>query len=300
MSKRAIVFGAGGAVGEAISRALLSRGWRVTASMYSERHEVAERLSRDGAEVRRDDLDVEGDWVAVAAASDALIFTTHLALTTYALRRITVTTQRIVAFSSNNVAIHPDSAFYAELADAERSLRARHPGSAIIRPTLIYGDPRLPTLTRVMRMARSWPVLPLPGSGRALLQPVFHEDLGAAAAWLADAQSSGTYAVGGPDSVTMYNLYREIIRAGGAKTRIHRIPAWVLRAAAPVLTGLKLYSKDQISRVDRDRLALVQTPLPAEIVARTSLREGLARLAAALGREELTKSSPAGAAEGRR
>lgn len=270
-------------MGEAIAHALIADGWRVTASMHTDRPDVAERLKRAGAEVRRDDLDAaEGEWAAAAAGKDALIFTTLLERTNFALSRMQAATQRIVVFSSNNVAIHPDSAFYAQMEADERSLRARHPGAAIIRPTLIYGDPRLPTLARVMRMARSWPFVPMPGSGRALLQPVFHEDLGRAAAWLAGEDCAGTYVVGGPDSVKMRDLYREVIRASGRRARIQSIPGWVLRLAEPALTGLGLYSKDQVSRVDRDRQVVKQTPLPSQIVAKTSLREGLQRLAGAM------------------
>lgn len=277
------MFGAGGAVGEAAAHALIASGWQVTASLRTKREDAAERLVRDGATVRYDDLEEPGCWPDAAATCDAIIFTTHLDLTNFALARIPAAGQRIVAFSSNNVAIQPEAKSYAELAGAERSLRARHPGSAIIRPTLIYGDPRLPTLTRLMRMARALPFVPMPGTGLALVQPVFHEDLGRAAAWLAGATGEGTYAIGGPDSVTMRGLYRAIIRAAGSKARIASVPKTLLRWGAPILTLLNLYSSEQTVRVDRDRLAVKQTPLPPEIVAKVGLREGLAHLAAALG-----------------
>jgi nucleoside-diphosphate-sugar epimerase len=206
-----------------------------------------------------------------------------LSLTNFALDRIPVASQRIVVFSSNNVAIQPEAATYVELAAAERSLRTRHPDAAIIRPTLIYGDPRLPTLTRLMLAAQRWPFLPMPGPGRALLQPIFHEDLGRAAAWLADATGPGTYAIGGPDSVTMRSLYRAVIKACGGKARAVSIPLIALRLGSPLLSVLNLYSHEQTLRAARDRLVVQQTPLPPEIRAKVDLREGLSRLATALG-----------------
>lgn len=283
MSKAAIVFGAGGAVGEAAAHALIARGWRVIASLRTKREDAARRLAESGATVRYDDLEEQGDWGAAAAQCDAILFTTHLTLTTFALDRIPVATQRIVVFSSNNVAIQPEAPSYVDLAAAERSLRARHPDAAIIRPTLIYGDPRLPTLTRLMRAARRWPFLPMPGAGRALLQPIFHEDLGRAAAWLADTTGPGTYAIGGPDSVTMRSLYRAVIKASGSKARVLPIPLLLLRLFSPVLALLNLYSQEQTLRAARDRLVVQQTPLPPEIRAKVDLREGLSRLATALG-----------------
>jgi uncharacterized protein YbjT (DUF2867 family) len=282
VSKRVLVFGAGGAVGEAAAHALAARGWRVTGSMRTAHDDVATRLKQSGVEVRFDDLDAEGDWAAAASQCDALVFATHLTLCIRALQRLGLGARRVVAFSSNNVAVQPKAAAYAELGEAEQTLRVLYPGAAILRPTLIYGDPRLPTITRLMRMARKWPMLPLPGAGNALVQPVFHEDLGRAAAWLADAEGGGTYALGGPDAVTMRALYRYVTRAVDSRAGIVSIPISLLRVAGPVLAALKLYSADQALRADRDRLAAQQTPLPAEIVPKVGLKEGLARLAAAL------------------
>ncbi len=282
MNKSAIIFGAGGAVGEATAHALIARGWDVIASVHTKREDVVARLTETGATVRYDDLDTPGDWIGIANGCDAIVFATHLRLTNFVLDRLAVAPRRIVAFSSNNIAIQPDAAAYAELAVAERSLRARHPGAAIIRPTLIYGDPRLPTLTRLMRMARTWPILPLPGSGGALVQPVFYGDLGRAAAWLAGSADAGTYAIGGPDAVTMRALYRGVIRAARSKARITTIPTPLLRLGGPVLAMLGLYSNDQTLRADRDRLPARQTPAPPEIAAKVGLKEGLARLAEAL------------------
>lgn len=284
MSKHAIVFGAGGAVGEATAHALIAAGWRVTASLRTPRAEVEARLAESGATVRRDDLESSDGWKEPASSAQAGVFATHLSLTNATLERMETAPSRIVAFSSNNVAIHPEATPYSALASAERVLRARFPSAAIIRPTMIYGDPRLATLTRLVRMARDWPVLPLPGRGGALIQPVFYEDLGRAAAWLASSDASGVYAIGGPDVVTMRALYRAILRVARSKARIITIPSWLLRLIGPVLAPLTLYSGVQALRADRDRLAAAQTPLPREIAPRVGLNEGLAQLADAVGR----------------
>lgn len=283
MRRKAIVFGAGGAVGEATAHALIADGWSVVASVHTHRPDAEARLAESGASIRHDDLEQDGDWIEEAAACEAAVFATHLALTNDALGCMERPPQRLIAFSSNNVAIQPEAPAYAHLAAAERVFRARHPGGAIIRPTMIYGDPRLPTLTRLMRMARKWPLLPLPGAGNALIQPVFYEDLGRAAAWLAGSEAAGVYAIGGPDAVTMRALYRGVLRAARSRSHIVTIPPVLLRAGGPVLKAMKLYSSDQALRADRDRLPAAQTPLPREIVAKIGLKEGLARLAQALG-----------------
>jgi NADH dehydrogenase len=168
------------------------------------------------------------------------------------------------------------------MAAAEQRLRAHFPQAAIVRPTLIYGDPRLPTLTRLMRMARRSPLLPLPGSGRARVQPVFHADLGDLAAGLARPDApSGVFAAGGPDIVTMRELYAAVAAAADAKPLIAPLPRLALSFAA----ALDLLSDEQAARAEYDRVAIVQDALPAGLAPRTGLREGLARLFSALAAE---------------
>jgi uncharacterized protein YbjT (DUF2867 family) len=280
VSKTALVVGAGGAVGEAAALELAARGWRVTASMHTPRTEATARLEAAGAAVALHDLERADDWAE--QRYDAVVFAARLDLAVRALERADIGAARIVAFSSNNVAVHPEAPTYRALAEAEAKLRARFPDAAIVRPTMIYGDPRLATLTRLMALARKIPVLPLPGSGRARVQPVFHEDLGRVAAGLAVGVAPGIYAVGGPDIVSMRALFEAAARAAGARCMIAPIPAPLLRLAAPLLSFAG-FSGDQVQRAERDRLAVEATPLPAELAPRVGLEAGLARLAAAMG-----------------
>lgn len=282
MSRTALVVGAGGAVGEAAIVALAAQGWRVVASMRTRRDDVAARLARQGASLAFHDLRRDRDWTYAADACDALVFATHLEIAVRALEGARIGAPRIVALSSNNVAIHPEAETYRKLAAAEQKLRARFPTAAIIRPTLIYGDPRLPTLTKLVRMARTSAFLPLPGAGRARVQPVFHEDLGRLAAGLAETNEPGVYAAGGAEIVTMRELYDAVIGAAGGRARVLAVPRTLLRIGAPLLGALKLYSVEQAARADHDRLAAQQTPLPPHLAPRVGLREGLARLVAAM------------------
>ena len=269
MTRTAFVAGAGGAVGEAAALELARNGWRVVASMRTRRENVVARLEAAGARVVFHDLPGDGGWVRDAAGCEALVFTTHLSITLAALDAAP-DVGRIVVFSSNNVAADADAPSYRELAQTEAAVRARFANAAIIRPTLIYGDAWLVTVTRLMRLARRLPVLPAPGSGRALVQPVFHGDLGALAAGLAESDApSGVFAAGGPDVVTMRNLYRQAAKAAGAR-------ALVLPTPANVLAALKLISPEQAARAEVDRSAIVQDSLPSALIPRTPLTIGLA------------------------
>lgn len=288
MTQSALVFGAGGPVGEAAAAALARAGWRVTASMRRRDQAAVMRLQALGAAVAFHELPRDTAWARAAEGCGAVVFTTHLEVTAAALEGMTFA-GRVVAFSSNNVAADADAPSYRALAAAEQRVRARFPEAAIVRPTLIYGEPRLPTLARLMRLARRSPVLPLPGSGRARVQPVFHADLGDLAAGLARPDASGgVFAVGGPDIVTMRELYAAVAAATGARPLIVPLPRFALSFAA----ALHLISDEQAARAEHDRVAIARDALPPELAPRTGLREGLARLFSVLEAED---EAPGGA-----
>ncbi|MDZ4690991.1 hypothetical protein [Terricaulis sp.] len=279
MTRSAFVVGAGGAVGEATALALLADGWRVVASMRTKREKVEERLGAAGATIAYSTLGAGEDWRGEALECDALVFVTNLNLTRIALEGVPHD-RRIVVFSSNNVAADADAPSYRALAEHEAALWARFSNLAIVRPTLIYGDPRLVTITRLLRMAQTYPVLPLPGSGKARVQPVFHGDLGRLAAGLTNIDApSGVFAVGGPDVVTMRAFYQMIAACVGRSRLIVPMPGFALKLAQ----AAGVASEEQVKRAERDRVAVAQDDLPEALSPRTSLREGLALHFSAMG-----------------
>lgn len=281
MSNAAVVAGAAGAVGEACALALKSKGWRVVGTLRRDRAGAAARLRAAGVELMQLDVCETHALGALTRDADALVFTPNLQLLIPTLPLIGA--KHIIALSSNNVAIAPDTPVYRDLAVAESALRITRPDALILRPTMIYGDPRLETVTRLMRLARRWPVMPLPGSGRALVQPVFHGDLGAMAASLVVDRPNGgrTFAVGGPDIVSFAILYAQIAQAAGARTLQLPIPLWALRGAARLGVRIPL-DASQLGRAEADRRVVVQDELPTSLVPSTPLSAGLAFLARAL------------------
>lgn len=276
---RVLVVGASGAVGEAIAAACLDEGATVRAAMRRRNEAAITRLTTRGAEIF--DLDLE-DRAAIAralAGMDAAVFAPALTKSAPAAPFLAKAGVRHAVFiSSNNVAVDAQNPIYRALAQAEREVRAAAPFATIVRPTLIYGDPRLPAVPRLMALARRWRVAPVPGSGAALQQPVFVEDLAraCAGALLADAGQGKTFAVGGPEIMTARAMYARIARAGGVWPWVVAIPTPLLRAVG-ALVKLPLDAA-QLARAGRDKRAHEVDPLPPAWRPATPFEDGLRAL----------------------
>jgi uncharacterized protein YbjT (DUF2867 family) len=132
---------------------------------------------------------------------------------------------------------------------AEETIRSTSLGWTILRPTMIYGAPGDRNLCRLLallaRAARAprpggLPlILPVPGGGARLQQPVHVEDVASAvlsaverpAAW------SRCYDIAGPESLT----FAELLRASGAAIgcRVRPLPL----PLAPVITLTRWYER---------------------------------------------------------
>ena len=103
-------------------------------------------------------------------------------------------------------------------ADAKRAAEALLAGSTldwtVLRPSMIYGRPGDRNLERLLRWLARVPLVPLPGAGEVLQQPVHVDDLVAAilAALARPEASRRAYDVGGPEALPL----RGIVGAGAA------------------------------------------------------------------------------------
>ena len=89
--------------------------------------------------------------------------------------------RRSVFFSSTALFTRLPAASKAVRLASEDRVRSLGKGFTIVRPTMIYGDAGDRNLSRLVRFVARSPVVPLPGGGRALVQPVHVDDLGRAA-----------------------------------------------------------------------------------------------------------------------
>jgi NADH dehydrogenase len=124
--------------------------------------------------------------------------------------------------------------------EAEQAIRGSGLDWSIVRSCWAYG-PRDTALNRILHYSDHLPFVPIFGSGKELVTPVFVEDIGRLLTLMvADPENSRdtTLALGGPDTVTVEGLLRLALQVMGRRRPVLRIPRALGRSAAALLQYL--------------------------------------------------------------
>lgn len=232
---RDAVTGAGGFTGRYIARRLIDAGHQV---LNLSRHVPADPILRDqvasaafnfdrpaalAESLRGVDTLYNTYWIRFARGSttfDRAVANT--ATLVDAARAAGI--RRIVHLSVVNAPDAPDIPYFAAKARAEQLVLDSGISSAIIRPTLTYGDDD----TLVNNLAwtlRRFPVFGMPGSGRCSLQPVFVDDVAELAVRMGRGITNVTVDAAGPEVFSLREFV-EVIRASvGSRSMVMPMPA---------------------------------------------------------------------------
>ena len=110
--------------------------------------------------------------------------------------------------------------------DAEQQIRESGLKWTILRPTMIYGAPGDRNLSRLLTLLTRAPVLPVPGGGRHLQQPVHVADVAGAVLSAVERPASAeiTYDIAGPEPLSFAELLRACAQAVGSRARFVPVP----------------------------------------------------------------------------
>jgi uncharacterized protein YbjT (DUF2867 family) len=162
---------------------------------------------------------------------------------------------------------------------AEEIVRASGIPYTILRPSLIYGPGDQFTL-RLSEMIRLSPFLPVIGSGKSKIQPIFIDDVSMCIlkAVTSDCCFNEIYELGGPDQLTYEEVTVAIAEAMGVKRPTVHLPLFFMKAAAavfetvlpkpPVTTG-------QLIMLQEDTVCSMRDIRDAFGIEPTGFREGL-------------------------
>ncbi|MCB9766476.1 MAG: NAD(P)-dependent oxidoreductase [Alphaproteobacteria bacterium] len=168
---------------------------------------------------------------------------------------------RPVLYGSSTCVHWPSDTGYARgRREDEARLAASGLPWAAVRPSAPYGPPLIghrPTHPESFHTLAKWvqtrPVVPIPGRGRALRQPVHVDDLSDAMLALLERGLPGAaFDVGGADALSFRQIVEAIAAAAGRRTRIAPIPLGLLAIAGRVLPDLE---PALLSAADTDDIA---------------------------------------------
>lgn len=161
----------------------------------------------------------------------------------------------LVHISAIGADVASESVYGRTKGQGELAVREAFPDTTIIRPSVVFG-PEDGLTNRLASMARL-PVLPVVAAERRF-QPVYVKDLAAAIAIAAlDTRSHGgkTYEIGGPQVMTMEDIYSVSARSAGREPELVDLPNFAsgFLSMFGFLPGAPL-TRDQWKMLQRDNV----------------------------------------------
>jgi uncharacterized protein YbjT (DUF2867 family) len=172
--------------------------------------------------------------------------------------------------------------------DAEQRIRESGLKWTILRPTMIYGAPEDRNLSRLLTLLPRIPLLPVPGGGRQLQQPVHVADVADAVLTAVErpAAAGRSYDVAGPQPLSFAELLRACVRAVGGRTRLVPVPLAPLVAAAlgyELLSACPRIRAEQLRRLAEDKVFAIDMAARDLGYAPRPFADGIIAEARALG-----------------
>jgi NADH dehydrogenase len=146
---------------------------------------------------------------------------------------------RMVHVSAIGADAASKSAYARTKALGEAAVRTHLPAATVLRPSIVFGEEDQ-FFNRFAAMAGVSPLLPLIGGGKALFQPVYVGDIGAAITLaLGWPEAAGrTYELGGPGVYTFKALMQIMLKEIGARRVLLPVPGPAARLLALVGDGV--------------------------------------------------------------
>jgi NADH dehydrogenase len=255
-----LVSGGTGFIGSAIVRELLARG-EVVGVLGRDSSKVR-RLYGDSVEAREADVTRPGEALeeamrGVAVAIDCVQFpnypiedksrgwTFEAVDLKGAINQVDAAVRagvrRYVYLSGVGAAPDAKEHWFRFKWQAEQHLRESGLEWVVVRPTWVYG-PNDDSLNRIIGFADYLPFVPTFGGGKQPMQPVFIDDVARVVsdAALRPEAANRLFELGGPEVMTMDDVYRTALAVQGRKRPILHQPVFVGKALGSVASRLPI------------------------------------------------------------
>lgn len=273
MSQLVTIFGGSGFVGRYIARRMAKDGWRVrvvtrdpNAAGFVRTYGVVGQVEpvfgniRDDASVRAavHGADAVINCVGTFDATGRNNFTAVQDEGAGRVARISAEqgVARFVHLSAIGADAQSGSMYARTKAAGEAAVLAAFPAAVILRPSVIFGAEDQ-FFNRFAGMPG--PVLPVVG-GNTRFQPVWVDDVAAAAVAGAEGAAPGVYELGGPDVATFRDLMQRMLSEIRRRRLIINLPFGIARIVASLIGVASTLSLGIVPRlITKDQVASLQT-----------------------------------------
>jgi NADH dehydrogenase len=141
--------------------------------------------------------------------------------------------KRFLFFSAIGASPHSPARFFRAKALAEQAVEESDLDNTVFAPSIVYApdDQWITLLDRLTRL----PVAPVSGSGDALYQPIWAEDVAdCVMGALQSSNGAGRYELAGPETLSYDGIVKTALRAFGRRRRLLHVPTPVVRAGLAV------------------------------------------------------------------
>jgi uncharacterized protein YbjT (DUF2867 family) len=138
--------------------------------------------------------------------------------------------EHFVFFSALGASTFNRARFMRAKALAEEAVRGSGLGHTVFAPSIVY-SPGDPFLTLLRRIALLLPVMPLSGSGRAVYQPIWADDVADCVMGVLDGQGNprARHELAGPDTLSYEAIVRLALRHFGRRRPVVHVPLPLVR-----------------------------------------------------------------------
>ncbi len=225
-----LVTGAGGFLGTAVVRLLKSKGYRVRAMVRDASTKELEHVHGDMTDAASVDACVNGVDAIVHLAARKSDEADSVAVNVGGAERLISAAKkygvrRIVNIGTQSSRLKVRGTYGETKLQADALFMASGLPVVTLRPSVVYDKTGGGIIATVMQMT-NLPLVPMIGSGNVHFSPIHADDLALIieAALRNDVAIGKTYDVGGPDSVTLKELTRNIMAKRGMKKHFVTLP----------------------------------------------------------------------------
>ena len=253
LSQRIVVFGATGKVGRLLVERLSALGARTLS--VGRRIEVLNRLPGESLVL---DLSRIAPDTSPLLPGDVVINAAHARHTEAIVKLCPPNIQRLIVMGSTRYLTRFNDLAADEVRKAITLLGETDLPWVMLHPTMIYGAQGENNVQRIASLIRRFHVIPLPGGGRSLIQPIHVEDVVEAivSAICANGVSKRTIHIAGQEPVTYADFIREIARAIDCRVWVVPVPSSLMTMAARMtryVPGVPEITKAEVLRLLEDK-----------------------------------------------